>query len=422
MAKSTELLNAIRTEASAEYIARVPLATQDNLAEIGATIIEYEPFRNEFAHALFGKIAKTYIEIKEYQNPLQALKRGQLGLGMDIEEIFIDLVMSEVFNAELSESTLFKRELPKVLASYHRLNRQEVYTTTVEDVQLSLAFQSEESFGTMVEGIISRLYTSDQYDEFLLMKGLLNVAGTEGKFALKKVLPVSDEATARQALVGIKQISNDMTFMKTIYNFAGVRTHTPKADQVILINSSFDALLNVEVLAYAFNMSKADFETQSILVDDFGGLENVLCIVMDKKWYMVEDKENRTTSQYNPKGLYTNYFLHRWQVLSSSPFKNAVAIITVDATLASIDVLRFDARTTYTPMEIFQIYVEATGSTDPYPPSKASFTHNGLSAKTYISTTGLVVIGDDETQDPLVITATSTFDGAISDTLSLAKA
>jgi hypothetical protein len=55
--KSTDLLNAIKNGASAEYKARIPTATQNNLAQVGTAILEFESTRNEFVHALLDRIA-----------------------------------------------------------------------------------------------------------------------------------------------------------------------------------------------------------------------------------------------------------------------------------------------------------------------------------------------------------------------------
>jgi hypothetical protein len=420
MAYTIDLLNAIRGEATELYKDRISEATQANIAEVGAEIYSYDATRNEFEQALYNKIAKTYLNIAEFDNPLAVLKRGSFEYGDTIEEIFVDLVDAQEYDVEVAETELFKRVKPIILAAFHKTNRKDVYKTTIEEDTFSQAFQSEEVFEKTIAGIVGRLEVSNQLDEFEIMKALINTVGTAGKIALAVVPNPVDEATAKQAVTVIKKVSNDFLFMDTKFNTAGVKQVTKKNRQVLLINTAFDALVSVEVLAYAFNMSKVEFEQRQILVNDFGGLENVVAMLIDERFFMVEDNKKTMRNVKNAQGLYENLFLHVWQVQSVSPFANAVLFVTQDATLDTLDLTRVDGKINYSVNEIFQLAIEADGSTDPYPPSKSTYTHDGTSEDTTISTSGLVIIGGDETKNPLIITATSEFDAGVSDTLSLA--
>src|SRR6056297_861507 len=112
--KSSTLLNAIKDDASPEYQARVPDATQDNLAEVGTAILNYSQTRNEFVSALVNRIGKVIITSKLYENPLSEFKKGMLDYGKDIEEVFVDLIEANVFDPAVAEDELYKRNLPDV--------------------------------------------------------------------------------------------------------------------------------------------------------------------------------------------------------------------------------------------------------------------------------------------------------------------
>ena len=410
--KSSTLLNAIKNSASQEYQDRVPDATQDNLAEVGSGILNWSSTRNEFVQALFNRIGKVVISDKLYENPLKEFKKGMLDYGKTIEEVFVDLVAENVFDQAVAEQELYKRALPDVKSVFHDVNRKGFYKTTVSQAELELAFTGEDGMMTLVDKIIRKLYTSDNYDEFLYMKNIIHQYGVEGKFALVPVTAVTDQDTAKAAMSKIKEISNKLTFMTKDFNYAGVKTHTLKEDQIVLINTQFDALVDVEVLASAFNMDKADFIGRRVLVDDFGGLSNVLCAVVDRNWFMVYDKLVRTEEVYNQQGLYYNYFLHHWQTLSASPFHNAVLFVTVTPTLTSLD-LKPNAPSV-APGGAIQFAVEVAGTNNP--PSKATFeVTGGTDATTTINSLGLLVVGENETAATLTVTATSTFDTLISD-------
>ena len=68
-------------------------------------------------------------------------------------------------------------------------------------------------------------------------------------------VPTVDTENMKQIVSTIKGVSNAFEFMNSKYNLAGVRTFSKKDSQYILVNSKFDATMDVEVLATAFNMS-----------------------------------------------------------------------------------------------------------------------------------------------------------------------
>ena len=68
---SIDILNVIQATASQQYQDRVPVATQDNIAEVGNPILEFEGIANEFISALVNRIGFTVISSKSYNNPLK---------------------------------------------------------------------------------------------------------------------------------------------------------------------------------------------------------------------------------------------------------------------------------------------------------------------------------------------------------------
>jgi len=418
--KSTDLLNAIRNESSSEYQSRIPLATRDNLRETGSAIMEYSVTRNEFVNTLLNRIAKTIIKNMLFANPLKEFKKATMEKGHAIEEVFVDIVKAQVYDPTKSDVEVFKRNIPKLLTVFHQMNRQDKYKTTVSNAQLEKSFLTENGLSSLVDKIIKSLYTSDDVDEFLIMKNLFNIYGNEGKFHLEVITNPTDETTAKNAMVKVKEVSNNLTFPSTKYNYASVTNATPKENQVILINTRFDALVDVELLATAFNMSKAEFNSRKILVDDFGGLQNVVCAIVDKEWFMVWDNLFRSEEIYNPDGLYYNYWLHHWQTVSVSPFANAVLFVTVNPTLTAINL--FPETESVAKGGTLQFTVEPVGTDNP--PSKVIYTlTNAQSENTYITSTGLLILGYDETGETtgntITVTATSTFDGSITDTATV---
>ena len=411
--KSSTLLNAIRTEASDFYKERVPVATQDNLELVMSSIQKYDITRNEYAYAVVDKIAFTEIANMDFTNDLARFKMASYANGKDIEELFVDLIKSKEYNADGGAIDLFKRVLPTVLSVYHTVNRADMYPITIEEELLTLAFTSEEQGQTMISAIMNALETSSEVDEFLIMKNLFNTNIVEGRLAIEVVAPIVDAPTARAFATKVKAISKKMKFPSTKYNFAGVTQATPLERQVFITDPDTLAIQEVEVLAVSFHKSLAEYEANQILVDDFGSDDsNVVGILCDERWFRVRDRLREMRMQPNGATLSYNAFKHVWQSVSVSPFHNAVVFVTVEPILTALDVL--PATVSVVKNSFTQFRVEVVG-TD-YPSSKVNWTHNGTSEKTFITTTGLLYVANDETTTPITVTGTSVVDELILDT------
>lgn len=344
--RGINILNAIRANASTAYQERVPVATQNNINDVGNPIINYQSVQNEFLDNLVNRIALVIITSRSYTNPLSRFKKGLLSLGETVEEIFVNIIKAEPYYRVDAEGKTacqdeFEQRIPDVRAAFHTRNRQDKYPVTISNDDLRAAFLSYQGVEDLVSKIIEAVYTSDQYDEFLLMKNIFFEAGTRGALYPVTVQdPRTSESTAKAFARMTRGTARTLTFMSDKYNLMGVTTHTPVDEQVIFILPEVEAAMDVEALAYAFNMDKVDFMGRVIVVDDFGGLEKegVVAIAVDEDWFMVFDNYFSMTEKYVASRLYWNYFLHHWQTLSYSPFKNAIAYTTTAPTVTGVTV------------------------------------------------------------------------------------
>jgi hypothetical protein len=208
--RTVDVVNAIRNSGSAEYQSRIPLVTRDNLASVGSAILQYEPTKNEFVDTLVNKIAMTVITNKGYQNPIRQFKKGMMEWGKTIEEIYVDIIAGQTYDPDDAQNTVFKRYQPNIKSIFHEVNREQFYPVTIEETRLKRAFASDYGFSDLVGYIVSKLYDSDEQDEFLIMKNLPNQYAVEGKFKVLTVAPVIDEVSAKAAITKIKALSNKM--------------------------------------------------------------------------------------------------------------------------------------------------------------------------------------------------------------------
>ena len=265
-----------------------------------------------------------------------------------------------------------------------------------------------------------------------------------GRLKAVEISDPSNVANMKSVVGAIKSVSNGMEFMTTEYNQAGVHTYTDKRDQYIILTSDFDAVMDVEVLASAFNMDKADFMGRRVLVDSFASLDNdrlallfkddenyvpltqdeldalaaIPAVLVDRDWFMILDNLLEFTDQYNGQGLYWNYWLHVWKTLSVSPFANSAVFVPGAPSVTSVTV----SPDTVTAGAGQTVLLTAEVVTANFAPQTVTWSV-AEGAKATVDITGKVVIDADATTgDTIVVTATSTFDSTKSDTCTITVA
>ena len=90
-----------------------------------------------------------------------------------------------------------------------------------------------------------------------------------------------------------------------------------------MIRADLANAVDIEVLAAAFNLDKVTFLANRVLVDSFGTDTKIVAMIADKSFFQVYDQMRKTTEFYNPKGLYTNFYHHVWQIMSYSLMVNS---------------------------------------------------------------------------------------------------
>ena len=429
---SVDILNAIRNNASQNYRGYVPKATPDadSIRQIGAIIMDYPALQNEFLSALMNRIGRVLITSKMYDNPWSFFKKGLLEFGESVEEIFVNIAKPFQFDPAIAESNVFKREIPDVRAAFHIMNYQKYYKTTISNDQLRQAFLSWQGISDLIAKIVDSMYTGANYDEFQTMKYMLARHILDGHMYPVEI-PEVTTTNMKDIVSAIKGISNKYTFLSTQYNLVGVATYTAKTDQYMLINSTFDATMDVEVLASAFNMDKAEFAGRRVLVDSFGSLDTarlaelfandqtyeeigsdelkaldqIPAVLVDRDWFMIFDNFYNFTEQYNGEGLYWNYWYHVWKTFSVSPFANNALFIPGAPGVTKITV----SPATSTVSAGQSIQLTANVKTTNFAPKSVTWTVDSDYAT--VDNSGKVTMASNTpASTSITVTATSTYD------------
>ena len=350
-ASTIDILNTIRENASLSYYNSIPEITDEHdIPKVGEVLLGAPALMNEFVNALLNRIALVVAKSATFNNPYVALKKGFLEYGETVEEIFVDIAKVRWFSRDKAANRELKRTIPNIKSAFHATNWTAQYPITVEYETLKRAFLSVEGVTDMVSKIVDSLYKATEYDEFLLFKYLLIKAVNAGEIKQVAVNTGTSEANMKAAAAVYRGVSNELTFMSTNYNNAGVLNNTPREKQVIFMDAKYNGAFDVEVLASAFNMDKADLLGRLHLIDNFTTFDNdrwaelraetdsieevsatelsnmagVVAILVDEDFFQVYDQLFMLTDTEVSAGIYWNYNLNVWKIISWSPFANAV--------------------------------------------------------------------------------------------------
>lgn len=356
-ASTIDIMNVIRENAGYDYQQNVPVVEKSSdIPKVGEIIYGTPAFANQFINALVNRIAIVRVQSATFNNPYEILKKGFIEFGETVEDIFVSIAKAVEFDPEKAAAREFKRTFPDVRSAFHVMNWRVMYPVTIQDEDLKQAFLSIDGVQNLIAKIIDAVYTAANYDEFLLFKYLIIKAVSHGHM---HAMSIGDGTKMTDAAKKFRGTSNKLPFMSSDFNDNGVKTTTPKDRQVIFMDADFNADFDVEVLASAFNMDKADFMGRLFLMDDWtkfdnerfdtiransDGIEevtsaeltlmkNVKAVICDENWFQVYDNKSQFTEDYVAAGLYWNYFYHQWKTISSSPFANAIVFVTDTATV-----------------------------------------------------------------------------------------
>lgn len=345
-ASTRDILNTIRANAPLEYQQLVPKVEKEtDIPKVGDVLYGYPSLSNYFISTLVNRIALVRVKSATFNNAYASLKKGYLEFGETVEEVFVNIVKARTFDVEKADARELKRTLPDVKTAFHAMNWRVQYPVTIQNDELRSAFQSYEGVEDLIAKIVDSVYTANEYDEYLLFKYLMIKAITKGK-----MYPVTVSEDIKDSAVAFRSASNGLTFMSNKYNVANVLTTTPKARQNIFMSADYNAQFDVNVLASAFNMDKADFVGKLRLIDDWttfdnerfsaltdssdmiepitqaelNAMQDVIGVLIDDDWFQVYDNLMQFSEKYVASGLYWNYFLNVWKTVSTSPFANAV--------------------------------------------------------------------------------------------------
>lgn len=351
-------LNAMRemsVESGSIYHQYVPVVTDSTtIGEFGVPILDSQNLNvmNDFV-SLLKKVVYTAVYNKTFNDPLAQLEGERVPLGNFIEDAYVNPAKAVGFNVDDFAGLLEKYEA-EVAVQYLAVNSDLQYKVTLTRDKIRNAFTSWDNLEALISGYINSLYNGAYLTRYNQAKGLVTAAYTGNNVQYQVIDNPTDEQSAKSLIRQLRAAYTKMRIPSTRFNAwnkvkggrMALKTWTDPEDVIVLISADIEALVDVEVLAAAFNMSKTDFLGRVIVVDDFNQYNedgtvavdgsNIKAMIADRAWFKIKTQDFAMDEFFNANNRCWTYFLNDVRMVNFSLFANAVVFATaapvVDAT------------------------------------------------------------------------------------------
>lgn len=434
---SVDILNAITNASTVDYQNAVPIVTSaDQIASVGAIITNNPALMNQYMNSLMVMTVAKFFHDKMYENHFRMFKKGSTE-GRTIESIFVELIQAKRYNENADASAEYSANQSKIEVQFLPMNSQVYYDVKINEIAARNAFNTPEGIGRLVEQQVNSLYKSANYDEEQATKYMIAIRAINGEFAVVAQL----SSTPSVAAATLKEYSNNFEYMSTDYNFAGVHVSVEKPDQYLIMSSAYNAKQDVNVLATAFNMDKAEFLGHQLVVDGFGKLDtdrlyamfggNALyhafttaektalnkidAVLVGREFLQIYDQLNIVKEKEVTADLSRIFRYHKWNTFATDIFENAALFTSETPSITSVDV----SPATASVAQGASIQLTATVVNANFAPKKVVWESSNEDVAT-VDAYGRVTVKSTATDNQTAtITATSVFDGTKSDTCTV---
>lgn len=339
------------------YHQYAPVVTDSTtIGEFGAPIIDSQNLNvlNDFI-GLLTKVVYTAVYNKTFNNPLVNLEGERMPLGQFIEDVYVNPAKARGFNVNDFAGLLQKYEA-EVATQYLAVNSDLQYCVTITREKVRNAFTSWDALEGLISSMVNSLYNGAYITRYNQTKGLALAAFNGNGVKYEVITNPTNEATAKALVRKMRADFSKFQIPSTKYNawtdvkgegaFA-LKTWSDPQDIVVLISADVEALVDTEVLAAAFNMSKADFLGRVIVVDDFTQYNDdgtvavdgsmIKAMIADKSWFKIKTQDFAMDEFYNANNRTWQYYLNDVRMVNYSLFANAKVYTTAEPTPSGSD-------------------------------------------------------------------------------------
>ena len=355
-----DALNEIRNtliQDNSLYQTQIPLVDDYTSSQVyGQSLLNLpSDMRNKFIQSLVNRIAYTRFQMDYFENPLRGLSGDDLPLGAIGQNIYINPARGRVYDINDFAGLLAKYE-SDVKAEYTEINFDVQYPVTIIRKELEKAFVSWGDFESFLMGISTSLYNGAYIDDYKYTKKLITNAYANNAvqmevFTTAGSVPTKSELEALTSR--LRKAYLDFMIPSTKYNAwakvggygRAIVSWSKPEDIVVFISNAMASVLDVQVLASAFNMDKAELMGKVYYVEDFDILDdegtvkvdgsNIEALICDRRWFKIREKAMFMDEFYNANNRSWQNYLSVIKSYNYSLFANALMLVKAVPTIAT---------------------------------------------------------------------------------------
>ena len=337
------------------YQTQIPLVDDYTSSQVyGQSLLNLpSDLRNKFIQSLVNRIAYTRFMMDYFENPLRELAGDDLPLGAIGQEIYVNPARGRVYDINDFAGLLVKYE-SDIKAEYTEINFDVQYPVTIIRKELEKAFVSWGDFESFLMGISTSLYNGAYIDDYKYTKKLITNAYVNNAVQMETInfagaTPTKDElesltARLRQAYLDFMVPSTKYNAWKKVGGYGRSIVSWSKPENIVVfVSNKMASILDVNVLANAFNIDKADLMGRVYYVEDFDILNdsgevvvdgsNIVALICDRRWFKIREKDMFMDEFYNANNRSWQSYLNVIKSFNYSLFANALMLVKALPTL-----------------------------------------------------------------------------------------
>lgn len=385
MASANQIYNIVNSVAKMQYgAAKVTVVDTSSLIALGDSVLSSDATKDAFMGQLTDRIGKTIFSVRPYESADENVVKHSFDFGMALQKIYVDLPDTETNTSwEIGEEDFTPSFAPVIKPTVREklfvsLNTFEISVTIPDDI-LKTAFLSAEGMATMIDAIFMAVENRLE----IAMESMVNL--TRAAFIARKLSASSKcgainllaayntqfgtTVKAKDALYtpeflryAASQISlwtKRMRKMSSLFNDETVSTgngykrHTPAEDLVLTVLDDFAettasylqadtfhkelvALPRYNTVPYwqgsgpAFDFSSLSTVNVKIDANTTVNQSGVIAVAYDWQALGATINRKKTTTEYNGRSEYTNYYTKIERGLFNDMSENGVVFYIAD--------------------------------------------------------------------------------------------
>ena len=339
------------------YQTQLPLVDDYTSSQVyGQSLLNLpSDLRNKFIQSLVNRIAYTRFMMDYFENPLRELAGDDLPLGAIGQEIYVNPARGRVYDINDFAGLLAKYE-SDIKAEYTEINFDVQYPVTIIRKELEKAFVSWGDFESFLMGISTSLYNGAYIDDYKYTKKLITNAYINNAVQMETIsfagaTPTSAELEAltsrlRQAYLDFMVPSTKYNAWKKVGGYGRSIVSWSKPENIVVfVSNKMASVLDVKLLANAFNIDKADLMGRVYYVEDFDILDDngsvvvdgskIVALICDRRWFKIREKDMFMDEFYNANNRSWQSYLNVIKAFNYSLFANALMLVTEIPTIAT---------------------------------------------------------------------------------------